>query len=230
MVESADKKEEKIIIKTIISTVFMENGYILSVPDGKECVVIDPGMSGRKFLDYFKKHNLIPTAILITHGHADHILGNSSLREAYPNLKIYIGEKDATKLTNPKENLSGIMGMGFTSPPADVKLQDGEKLSLAGMEIEVFHTPGHSAGHVVYLIRATSPYTLFSGDVLFHRGVGRTDFYDGDFETLKNSIQNKIYILPDSTVVYCGHDITTTVGEEKEKNPYVKAKISDSRK
>ena len=111
--------------------------------------------------------------------------------------------------------------MPVISPPADVQIAEPEILARAGFDLEVFETPGHSIGHIVYLWRNHSPWVLFGGDVLFQGSVGRTDFPDGSFDQLRSSIHEKLFILPNDTIVYSGHGPSTTIGEEKASNPFV---------
>jgi glyoxylase-like metal-dependent hydrolase (beta-lactamase superfamily II) len=113
--------------------------------------------------------------------------------------------------------------MPVTSPPADRLVTEGERVTVAGIELEVFDAPGHSPGHVVYVVRETKPVTVLGGDVLFRGSIGRVDFPGGSFETLKRHIERVLWVLPDDTVVYPGHGPVTTVGHEKRTNPFVGA-------
>ena len=109
----------------------------------------------------------------------------------------------------------------MVSPPADRTVREGDVLELAGMKLEVWETPGHSAGHVVFVAREAQPVRVFGGDVLFAGSIGRTDFPDGSWDQLRKSIHEKLFTLPDETVVYSGHGPATTIGEEKRTNPFV---------
>src|SRR5207249_3643599 len=134
---------------------------------------------------------------------------------------IVIGAGDAPLLVDPLLNMSAFFGEPVVSPPADQLVSDGEKLTVAGIELEVLLIPGHSPGHVVYLIRDERPMVVLGGDVLFRGSVGRTDFPGGSFETLKAGIEAKLWPLPPDTVVYPGHGPVTTVGHEKRTNPFL---------
>lgn len=208
-------------VKVVVSRLFAENCYIVHRSGQSECVVVDPGLDYKSILDQLFQARLTPKAILLTHGHADHIAGVEPLKRCWPECPILIGAGDAEKLLDPDLNLSGPFGIGLTSPPADRLLQEGERVSFAEMDWDIYETPGHSAGHIIYLWRDASPWIVLGGDVLFREGVGRSDFPDGDAEVLAHSIRTKLYTLPDSTVVLPGHGPSTTIGYEKENNPFV---------
>jgi glyoxylase-like metal-dependent hydrolase (beta-lactamase superfamily II) len=208
-------------VECIVSAPFDENTYIAHFHETGKCIVIDPGFEPDAILDYLAKHSLVLAAILCTHGHSDHIAGNAVLKRRWPDAPLLIGHGDAEKLTNPDLNLSAAFGVALLSPPADRTLQEGERFTAAGLELDVYETPGHSIGHVVYLCRQIQPWLLFGGDVLFRGSVGRTDFPDGDFDTLARSIHEKLFTLPDDTLVLSGHGPQTTIGREKRSNPFV---------
>ena len=207
----------------VVSAPFDENTYIAHLGDGGECVVIDPGFEPQAIIDYMSDHSLSPAAILCTHGHSDHIGGNAALKQQWPECPIMIGELDAEKLINPELNLSAAFGFAITSPPADRTLREGDRISTAGIGFDVFDTPGHSVGHVVLLYKQVTPWQLFGGDVLFSGSVGRTDLPGCSFEVLERSIHEKLFTLPDDTIVLPGPGPSTTIGREKRRNPFVGA-------
>ncbi len=210
-------------LATIVSAPFEENSYIAHLEGRNDCLVIDPGLQPDEIVSQLERLGLEPAAILITHGHSDHIAGNGYLKERFPTCPIVIGRGDAPKLTNPDLNLSSAFGVRLYSPPAEVLVDEGDVYQAAGFELEVREIPGHSTGHVVYIWHAGQPKIVFGGDVLFAGSIGRTDFPGGSFEVLAQNIWAKLFTLPDDTRVLPGHGPITTVGREKQDNPFVGA-------
>lgn len=212
----------KLLVNVVTSQAFAENAFIVRLEGRQDCVVVDPGFDADQIIAELEKHGLSPAAILNTHGHADHIAGNQALKTRWPECPLVIGGDDSHKLTDARANLSGPFGFSLVSPPADRVVRDGEAFQVAGIEWFVLGTPGHSAGHVVYLWKGSSPWILFGGDVLFQGSVGRADFPDSNPRLLAESIRTKLYTLPDDTIVWPGHGDATTIGEEKRFNPFVR--------
>jgi hydroxyacylglutathione hydrolase len=208
-------------IVTVTSEPFAENSYVVWKDGSSEAFVIDPGFEPELILEALADRSLTLVAIVCTHGHCDHIAGNAALKQTYPTAPIIIGAGDAAMLTDPMLNLGGPFGLNVVSPPADKLVVEGEIISVAGIALEVFEIPGHSRGHVVFVIRETKPVMVLGGDVLFRGSVGRTDFPGGSFEQLKRGIQRVLWELPPDTVVYPGHGPVTTIGHEKRTNPHV---------
>jgi len=209
-------------VECIVSPPFQENTYIVWLDGRSDCVIVDPGTTPDDVIELLEERGLTPAAILLTHGHSDHIAGNAALKERWPDCPLVIGELDAVKLIDPVQNLSAQYGFHLVSPPADVLVHEGESYSAAGMDFEIHETPGHSIGHVIFVWKSTDTTVVFGGDVLFAGGVGRTDFPDGSFQQLAQSIRNHFYNLPDEAVVLSGHGPATTVGREKKSNPFVR--------
>jgi glyoxylase-like metal-dependent hydrolase (beta-lactamase superfamily II) len=210
-------------IVTVVSSPFEENTYIAHIEGGDGCLVIDPGLEPGKIIELLAKQELTPQAILNTHGHSDHIGGNTVLKGRWPDCPLVIGAGDAAMLTDARRNLSADFGMPVVSPPADVTLEDGEFYTAAGVRLETRLIPGHTPGHVVYVYHDHDPPLVFVGDVIFAGSIGRADFPGGDLDTLLDGIRARLYSLPDETVLLSGHGPPTTVGREKKTNPFVRA-------
>ncbi len=211
----------------IESSPFAENSYVLARTDLGVCVVFDPGFEPDAIIRVIEQDNLSPQAILLTHGHSDHIAGNAALKERWPELPILVGESEAGKLGDPEKNLSRGFGLDLISPPADATLRDRERFALAGFQFEVHEIPGHSSGHVAFLVwpeeASDGPPMVFAGDILFRGSIGRTDFPDGSFPVLASGIRERLYPLPEASLVLPGHGEPTTIGRERVSNPYVNA-------
>jgi glyoxylase-like metal-dependent hydrolase (beta-lactamase superfamily II) len=207
---------------TVESAPFAENSYVLWVDGSSTAIVVDPGFEPELILDVLADRELTLAAILCTHGHVDHIAGNAALKQHYPLAPLIIGRGDAPMLTDPMLNLSGMFGFDIVSPPADQMVREGDQLSVAGMTWEVREIPGHSPGHVVYILRQPEERLVLAGDVLFRGSIGRTDFPGGDYAALIAGIRRVLWPLPPDTVVYPGHGPTTTIGHERRTNPFLK--------
>ncbi len=208
-------------IHTIESAPFAENSYVVWREGSTEAFVVDPGFEPDAILEFLTDRGLTLAAVINTHGHVDHIAGNAEVKRAFPAAPVIIGPGDAPMLADAAMNLSLPFGMPVTSPPADRLVKEGDQLTVAGIELEVYDLPGHSPGHVVYVIRETRPIIVIGGDVLFRGSIGRTDFRDGSFEQLKSGIERVLWPLPPETVIYPGHGPVTTVGHERRTNPFL---------
>jgi len=207
-------------IHTIVSNPFAENTYVVWHAGRHDVLVIDPGLEPDLILGFLNDRQLEPAALLNTHGHTDHIGGNASLKQAYPQAPLIIGKNEERLLRDANANLSAPFGMPIVSPPADRLVCEGDAIDAAGISLEVLDIPGHSPGHVVFLCRGT-PHVVFGGDVLFREGIGRVDFPGGSGKLLLDGIRRKLFTLPADTVVYPGHGPATTIGHEMRANPFV---------
>lgn len=208
------------LIATFVLGDFQANCYCVQADaKAKDCILIDPGQHPFPMIQHLQHKHLNPAAIILTHGHIDHIGGVELVREQWPDTQVYIHTADAAMLTDPDENLSMVAGTVFQARPAEKILAGETRIEIAGLQFEVLHTPGHTPGGVC-LYNAPEGI-LFSGDTLFAGSVGRSDFPGGDAEQLIQGIKTKLLILPDTTRVYPGHGPATTVRNEKRHNPFL---------
>ncbi|MBE0537812.1 MAG: MBL fold metallo-hydrolase [Phycisphaerae bacterium] len=207
-------------INTIILGDFQTNCYVLRTDaQASECVIIDAGLSPEPLEDFLEENDLTPAAVLLTHGHVDHIAGLNMLRQRWGSITVAIHADDATMLTNPLRNLSIMTGIPFSSEAAEVVFDKEESIEYAGLRFQVLHTPGHTPGGIcLYCPRER---IVFAGDALFAGSVGRTDFPGGNYDQLIESIREKLLTLPDDTTVYTGHGPSTTIADEKQANQYL---------
>jgi glyoxylase-like metal-dependent hydrolase (beta-lactamase superfamily II) len=199
------------------------NCYIVINDETKECFIIDPGASGKQLAEKIKQDNLIPVAVLLTHGHFDHAGGVDDLAKEF-DIKIYAHEAEEDTLHDPQKNVSWMVG-AKESYDADVFLKDSEIVNLAGFDIKVLHTPGHTEGGCCYFIAEDN--VVFTGDTLFAQSVGRTDFPGGSMSQIVRSIKENLLTLNESgnletdIMVYPGHNDPTTIETERMENPYL---------
>ncbi|OGF67358.1 MAG: hypothetical protein A2Y62_06205 [Candidatus Fischerbacteria bacterium RBG_13_37_8] len=203
-------------IETKAALPFYKNGYLIYFESSTDAILIDPGDEIGLLLAFATQKNLTITHILITHAHIDHVSGVAKAKQK-TGAKIYLHPDDLNLYANVP-----LQGEKFgisidTLPEVDAHLSDGQILTVAEQEIKVIHTPGHSPGSVSFLIEQN----LFCGDILFEGSVGRTDLHGGDFDTMMTSIKTKLLVLDDATLVYSGHGPVTTIGNEKQYNPFI---------
>ncbi|MCA0970091.1 MBL fold metallo-hydrolase [Halobacillus litoralis] len=191
------------------------NAYIIH--ENKQALVIDPGGDFDKLHTYLEERNLNVIAVLLTHAHFDHIGAVDEVRDAY-GAPVYLHEAEQNWLMDPSQNGSALFPVGeITAKAADHSLNPGQ-MEIGPFSFEVRHTPGHSPGSVSFVFR-NQRFTV-AGDTLFQRGIGRTDLPGGSRQQLEESIQEQLFRLRDDMRIYPGHGMPTTVGEEKEDNPF----------
>ncbi|MGE5672917.1 MAG: MBL fold metallo-hydrolase [Mycobacterium leprae] len=201
---------------------FGTNCYIIACTETGECAVVDPGVPDSWVAETVAANGLKPVAILLTHGHLDHIGGVAAVKAA-TGAPVAVHGDDAPMLTDVILNGSATFGLRITAPRPDRLLQDGDRVVVGQLQLQVLHTPGHTPGGVCYYMSSTNgegPH-LIAGDTLFAGSVGRTDLPGGDHKALIAGIHRQLLSLPPETIVYPGHGPTTTIGDEKEYNPYL---------
>lgn len=204
------------IIKTLAVGPIMANCFVLGCKESSEGAVIDPGDEPDRILKVLADNQLTAKLIINTHGHFDHVGANRKLKEA-TGAPILIHALDTPMLSQLASSAAAWGMLAENSPPPDRELEDGDQVSFGAITLKVLHTPGHTPGG----ISLHTDHEVFVGDTLFAGSIGRTDFAGGSFETLKDSIQRKLFTLGEDFVVYPGHNNPTTIGNEKRTNPFV---------
>ena len=192
------------------------NCYLVNAEGSRECVVIDPGDEAEKIYRYIQKQDLVCKGILLTHGHFDHIIGVAQLA-SLTGAKTYAYEGERELMMDAGMNGGSMIGVSVAIEP-EILLRDNQTLEIAGLELKVIHTPGHTSGGCCYY--SEKDKCLFSGDTIFMESIGRTDFPTGNGRQLLESVREKVLTLPEDVQIYPGHGPETTVGYEKQNNPY----------
>lgn len=193
------------------------NTYLVYDEETKKGFIVDPGGYEPRITAQIKDEAVELQYIILTHGHGDHIGGVEAFKKDFPAAKIVALRAEDKMLHDPEANCSIEMFRKAIMIDAEIQVEDGDLLEVGNMELKFIATPGHTEGGMcIYTGK-----TLFSGDTLFCRSIGRTDFAGGNFSDIINSIKTKLFILPDDTVVLPGHMGKTTIGEEKRGNPFV---------
>jgi hydroxyacylglutathione hydrolase len=212
------------IIDRLILGAYETNCYVLrSSEEAKDCLVVDPGLDADPLIDFLADRELSPVAIVLTHGHIDHIAGLAVLRKRFPDAKVYIHKLDAGMLAEPYTNLSAMSGGSFTTEPEDVTLEEPDVIDLAGIKLQVLHTPGHTPGGIC--LYSAQDGVVLVGDTLFAGSIGRTDFPGGSMSQLLKGVKEKLFTLPGGTKAYPGHGPATTIASEKAHNPFFQQDI-----
>ena len=209
-------------IRTLTCNLLQERAYVVW-GDSDACVVVDPGCYGddelRDLESLLRQESLTPAAILLTHGHFDHIFGVKALQDRFGGIPVYMHPADEAVFGYGAQMAANL---GLTPAATDFRrtpVQDGQVLELAGIRFEVIATPGHTPGGVCYYVREAD--ILFSGDTLFAGSIGRTDFPGGEYDDLIRSIMERIILLDPAVRILPGHGPTSTIGQERTGNPFL---------
>jgi hydroxyacylglutathione hydrolase len=216
-----------VLISTFPAGLLQCNCYVLAQRPGSDAIIVDPGQRAmgplRQILD---KNRLTPAAVLLTHGHIDHIWSAQKVSDTF-GCPAYIHPEDRIMLTDPIKGIGPrlgqiLLGAVFREPKQVIELdRDGDKVDLADITVTVDHTPGHTRGSVVFRVAGDASEVVLTGDTLFERSIGRTDLWGGSGRDLLNSIVHKLLVLGDNTVVLPGHGNSTTIGAERRANPFL---------
>lgn len=209
-------------LESLVFNPFSENTFII-YDETKECVIVDPGCSNAaeedRLFGFIDSHQLKPLMVINTHGHVDHVVGNNAVKRRY-GIKVAAHLNMHHDFTQAKRQAVwlGMQPVGDIDLP-DVDLQDDQEIKVGNGILEVIRTPGHAKGSIS--LYAPAEGWVITGDALFCRSIGRTDLPGGDFEELRESIRTRLFTLPNETEVFPGHGESTTIGEEKDFNPFV---------
>ena len=205
-------------ITNLPSGALQANTYLAVDEKTNEVLIVDPGGYNKVLTKEVRDNDVKIKYIILTHGHSDHICGVNEHKAEFPDAKIVAYKDEEAMLENPNLNQSPGFGVPY-STKADILVSDGDELKVGDVTLKFIHTPGHTEGGMCIYVKEAK--ALFSGDTLFRQSIGRTDFPGGSYKEIMDSIRKKLFLLPDDTNVFPGHMGTTSIGFEKENNPFV---------
>ena len=205
-------------ITNLPSGALQANTYLAVDEKTNEGFIVDPGGYNKVLTKEVRDNDVNIKYIILTHGHSDHICGVNEHKAEFPDAKIVAYKDEEAMLENPNLNQSPGFGVPY-STKADILVSDGDELKAGDVTLKFIHTPGHTEGGMCIYVKEAK--ALFSGDTLFRQSIGRTDFPGGSYKEIMDSIRKKLFLLPDDTNVFPGHMGTTSIGFEKENNPFV---------
>lgn len=205
-------------ITNLPSGALQANTYLAVDEKTNEGFIVDPGGYNKVLTKEVRDNDVNIKYIILTHGHSDHICGVNEHKAEFPDAKIVAYKDEEAMLENPNLNQSPGFGVPY-STKADILVSDGDELKVGDVILKFIHTPGHTEGGMCIYVKEAK--ALFSGDTLFRQSIGRTDFPGGSYKEIMDSIRKKLFLLPDDTNVFPGHMGTTSIGFEKENNPFV---------
>ena len=205
-------------ITNLPSGALQANTYLAVDEKTNEGFIVDPGGYNKVLTKEVRDNDVKIKYIILTHRHSDHICGVNEHKAEFPDAKIVAYKDEEAMLENPNLNQSPGFGVPY-STKADILVSDGDELKVGDVTLKFIHTPGHTEGGMCIYVKEAK--ALFSGDTLFRQSIGRTDFPGGSYKEIMDSIRKKLFLLPDDTNVFPGHMGTTSIGFEKENNPFV---------
>ena len=205
-------------ITNLPSGALQANTYLAVDEKTNEGFIVDPGGYNKVLTKEVRDNDVNIKYIILTHGHSDHICGVNEHKAEFPDAKIVAYKDEEAMLENPNLNQSPGFGVPY-STKADILVSDGDELKVGDVTLKFIHTPGHTEGGMCIYVKEAK--ALFSGDTLFRQSIGRTDFPGASYKEIMDSIRKKLFLLPDDTNVFPGHMGTTSIGFEKENNPFV---------
>jgi len=217
------------IVETFVQTAFQQNTRVVSCPATKAAICIDPGEPSNEVAEYIRESGLELKAIILTHGHLDHVGGTAFIKDEFPEAEVLLhaDEEDLYTSLPQQPLLMGIqphqfaaLGMDYVDPPRPTRfIEHGEVIEIGELKFEIRHCPGHTLGHIV--LAEHDRQAVFTGDCLFSGTIGRTDLPGGNYDRLIASINKNVMTLGDDFTVMCGHGPDTTVGRERANNPFL---------